>query len=217
MQLFLDTANLADIKKYAVYGIVDGVTTNPTLIAKEGVSLERRIKEICEVIPGPVSSEVIATDYKGMVEEARKYAKWAVNVFVKLPMTMDGVRACRFLTEEGININMTLVFSINQAILASKAGAKLVSPFVGRLDDISEDGMSLVHDMVHVFRSYEMGGKVLAASIRHPEHVAEAARSGADIATLPPAVLEQMFKHPLTDKGLAMFLADWEKVKSKQV
>lgn len=217
MQIFLDTANLDDIKKFATFGLVDGVTTNPSLIAKEGVSLEKRIKEICEVIPGPVSSEVIATDYDGMLVEARKYNKWAPNVFVKLPMTMDGVRACKFLSEEGISINMTLVFSINQAILASKAGAKLVSPFVGRLDDIAEDGMALVRDMVTVFRSYEMGARVLAASIRNPEHVAEAARAGASIATIPPAVLEQMFKHPLTDKGLATFLEDWEKVKDKQV
>lgn len=216
MQIFLDTANLDDIRKYASYGIIDGVTTNPSLIAKEGVSLEKRIREICELVEGPVSSEVIATDYEGMLAEARKYAAWAPNVFVKLPLTMDGVKACRTLTGESIHVNMTLVFSINQAILAAKAGADLVSPFVGRLDDISEDGMSLVRDMVQVFRNNSWGAKVLAASIRHPEHVAEAARAGAGVVTVPPAVLEMMFKHPLTDKGLAQFLADWEKVKDKQ-
>jgi transaldolase len=216
MQIFLDTANIDEIRKYASYGIIDGVTTNPSLIAKEGVSLEKRIREICELVEGPVSSEVIAIDYEGMLEEARKYAAWAPNVFVKLPLTMDGVKACRTLTGESIHVNMTLVFSINQAILAAKAGADLVSPFVGRLDDISEDGMSLVRDMVQVFRNNSWGAKVLAASIRHPEHVAEAARAGAGVVTVPSAVLEQMFRHPLTDKGLAQFLADWEKVKDKQ-
>ncbi len=216
MLFFLDTANLEDIKKYAALGVVDGVTTNPSLIAKEGVSLEKRIKEICEVVKGPVSSEVIATDFDGMLAEARKYRTWAENVYVKVPMTVDGIKACKVLTEEGVNVNVTLVFSVNQALLAAKAGAKLVSPFVGRLDDISEDGMLLVEEMVAVFDNYNFEAKVLAASIRHPEHVTKAALAGADIATIPPAVMEMLFKHPLTDKGLAAFLADWEKVKNLQ-
>ncbi len=216
MQFFLDTANLEDIKKYATLGIVDGVTTNPSLVAKEGVSLEKRIKEICEVVKGPVSSEVIATDFQGMINEARIYRTWANNVYVKVPMTMDGIRACRALTDEGVNVNVTLVFSVNQALLAAKAGAKLVSPFVGRLDDISENGMLLVEEMVTVFGNYNFEAKVLAASIRHPEHVTAAALAGADIATIPPSVMELLFKHPLTDKGIAQFLADWEKVKNLQ-
>lgn len=216
MQIFLDTANLKDIKKFAAYGLVDGVTTNPSLIAKEGVSLEKRIKEICAVIDGPVSSEVIATDFEGMVAEARRCNKWASNIFVKLPMTMAGVKACNVLSDEGININMTLIFTINQAILASKAGAKLVSPFVGRLDDAAGDGIALVKDMVKVFQYYNMGARILAASMRDPEHVEEVARAGASIVTIPSAVLELMFNHPLTDKGVAGFLADWEKVKNKQ-
>jgi transaldolase len=216
MQFFLDTANLEEIKKYAALGIVDGVTTNPSLIAKEGVSLETRIKEICSVVKGPVSSEVIATDFDGMMKEARIYRTWAENVYVKVPMTMEGIKACKALTEEGVNVNVTLVFSVNQAILAAKAGAKLVSPFVGRLDDISENGILLVEEMVTVFSNYGFESKVLAASMRHPEHVAKAALAGADIATIPPAVMEMLFKHPLTDKGLAAFLADWEKVKNLQ-
>lgn len=216
MQLFLDTANLEDIKKFADLGIIDGVTTNPSLIAKEGVSLEARIREICEVIKGPVSSEVIATDYDGMLADARRYRTWAPNVYVKLPMTWEGVRACRALSEEGVNVNMTLVFSVNQAILAAKAGAKLVSPFVGRLDDISENGIFLVEELVSVFNTFHFDTRILAASIRHPEHVTSAALAGADIVTMPPAVLEMMFHHPLTDKGLAQFMEDWEKVKNLQ-
>lgn len=216
MKFFLDTANLADIKKYAAFGIVDGVTTNPTLIAKEGVSLEKRIKEICEVVNGPVSSEVIATDYEGMVKEGLKYAKWAKNVYVKTPMTTDGIKACQKLTNEGVNVNVTLIFSANQGLIAAKAGAKLISPFVGRLDDISENGMTVVEDLVIMMSNYQFDTEILAASIRHPRHVTEAALAGADIATIPPAVLDLMFKHPLTDKGLVTFLADWEKVKKLQ-
>ncbi len=216
MKFFLDTANLADIKKYAAFGIVDGITTNPTLIAKEGVSLEKRIKEICEVVNGPVSSEVIATDYEGMVKEGLKYAKWAKNVYVKTPMTTDGIKACQKLTNEGVNVNVTLIFSANQGLIAAKAGAKLISPFVGRLDDISENGMTVVEDLVIMMSNYQFDTEILAASIRHPRHVTEAALAGADIATIPPAVLDLMFKHPLTDKGLVTFLADWEKVKKLQ-
>jgi transaldolase len=216
MDIYLDTANLADIKKYADLGIVDGVTTNPSLIAKEGVSLEKRVKEICEVISGPVSSEVIATETSAMVKEGRKYVTWADNVYVKLPMTVDGIRACKILSDEGVNVNMTLIFSINQALLAAKAGAALVSPFVGRLDDIAENGMALVREMVTVYENYDFDAQVLAASIRHPEHVAQAAMMGADIVTIPPAILDQLFHHPLTDVGLKKFLADWKKVKGKQ-
>jgi len=216
MQFFLDTANLEDIKKYARLGIIDGVTTNPTLIAKEGVSLEKRVKEICQVVPGPVSAEVIATDYEGMLQEARKIAAWAGNVYVKIPMTEEGIHACKTLSAEGLNINLTLVFSVNQALLAAKAGAKLVSLFVGRLDEISENGMLVAEEMVTVFDNYGFDAKVLVASIRHPEHVKAAALAGVDIATIRPEIMEQLFQHPLTDKGLAIFLADWEKVKNLQ-
>jgi len=216
MQIFLDTANLDEIKKYAALGIVDGVTTNPSLIAKEGVSLEKRIKEICAVVKGPVSSEVVATDYKGMLTEGRKYAKWAKNVYVKVPMTVDGIKACKTLSDEGIKVNVTLVFSVAQALLAAKAGAALISPFMGRLDDISEDGTQLIEDILIMLSNYEYKAKLLAASIRHPKHVMEVSMLGADIATIPAAVLDKMFQHPLTDKGLAAFLADWEKVKSLQ-
>lgn len=216
MKIFLDTANLEEIKKYAALGIVDGVTTNPSLIAKEGVSLEKRIKEICKVISGPVSSEVVATDYKGMLVEGRRYAKWAKNVYVKVPMTFDGIKACKTLSEEGIKVNVTLVFSVAQALLAAKAGAALISPFMGRLDDISEDGTMLIGDILQMLSNYQYKAQLLAASIRHPKHVMEVSMLGADIATIPAAVLDKMFLHPLTDKGLATFLADWEKVKSLQ-
>lgn len=216
MQFFLDTANIESIKKFVSWGVVDGVTTNPSLIAKEGVSLEKRIKEIAEVVDGPISSEVIATDAEGMIKEGREYVKWHKNVYVKLPMTPAGLEACKVLTSEGIKTNVTLVFSSSQALLAAKAGATLISPFVGRLDDISEDGMALIAEIVEIFKNFDIQTKVLAASIRHPRHVIDAARLGADIATMPPEILEKMVKHPLTDKGIAAFLADWEKVKSLQ-
>jgi transaldolase len=216
MQFYLDTANLEEIKKYSKLGIVDGVTTNPSLIAKEGVALESRIKEICQIVAGPVSSEVVATDYEGMITEGRSFAKWANNVYVKLPMTMDGIRACKTLSDEGIRVNMTLIFSTAQALLAAKAGAALISPFVGRLDDIGEDGMSLIADIVTMLGNYDYQAKVLVASVRHPRHVIDASMIGADICTMPTAVLEKLFQHPLTDKGLAAFLADWEKVKNIQ-
>lgn len=216
MQFYLDTANLEEIKKYHALGIVDGVTTNPSLIAKEGISLEERIREICSVVKGPVSSEVVSTDYEGMLAEGRKFAKWADNVYVKLPMTVDGIRACKTLSDEGINVNVTLIFSVAQALLAAKAGAALISPFVGRLDDIAEDGMGLIADIVSMLANYDYKAKVLVASIRHPRHVTDAAMMGADIGTMPGAVLDKLFQHPLTDKGLAAFLADWEKVKVLQ-
>ena len=216
MQFFLDTANLDEIKKYAAWGIVDGVTTNPSLIAKEGVSLEKRIKDICKIVNGPISSEVVATNYEEMVKEGVKYAKWHKNVYVKVPMTPDGLRACKALRAKGIHVNVTLIFSASQAVLAAKAGANLVSPFIGRLDDISEDGMGLIYEIVEIFRNYKFQTKVLVASIRHPRHVVDSMKIGADIATMPAEILDKLAKHPLTDKGLAAFLADWEKVKSKQ-
>ncbi|KKP40020.1 MAG: transaldolase, transaldolase [Candidatus Peregrinibacteria bacterium GW2011_GWF2_33_10] len=216
MNFFLDTANLNEIKKYAEMGIVDGITTNPSLIAKESVSLEKRIKEIAEVIDGPISAEVIATDFENMVKEGRRNASWHKNVYVKLPMTPDGLRACKVLTAEGIYTNITLVFSLSQAVMAAKAGATLVSPFVGRLDDISENGMQLIEDIRTVFDNYDFKTKILAASIRHPMHVTEAMKIGADIATMPASVFDQLFKHPLTDIGIKKFLDDWEKVKSIQ-
>ena len=216
MQFFLDTANLEDIKKYAAWGIIDGVTTNPSLIAKEGVSLEGRIKEILDVVDGPISAEVISENAEGMLKEGRMYAAWHPNIFVKVPMTAEGLKAVKMFSEEGIKTNVTLVFSLAQAILAAKAGATLLSPFVGRLDDISEDGMMLINEIVTAFRNYSFETKVLVASIRHPKHVMDAALIGADICTIPPAVLEQLVKHPLTDSGIEKFMADWEKVKDLQ-
>jgi transaldolase len=216
MEFFLDTANLEDIKKYAAWGVVDGVTTNPSLIAKEGVSLEKRIKEIAEVVDGPISTEVVATDMEGMLEEARKYAKWHKNIVVKIPMIEEGLRALKVLSAEGIKTNVTLVFSSGQALLAAKNGATYVSPFIGRLDDISEDGLGLIHELVGIYRNYDFSTKVLVASIRHPRHVIESSVMGADVATVPPEVFEKLIKHPLTDKGLKAFLNDWEKVKKLQ-
>ncbi|MFC1748503.1 fructose-6-phosphate aldolase [Pseudomonadota bacterium] len=216
MKIFLDTANLEDIKKYAAWGVVDGVTTNPSLIAKEGVSLETRIKEILEVVDGPISSEVIAEDAAGMVEEGKAYAAWHKNIYVKCPITPEGLKATKELSSQGIRVNATLCFSPSQALLVAKAGAAFVSPFMGRLDDISEDGTALIAEILEIYRNYDLKTEVLAASIRHPKHVVEVAALGADIATIPPEVLEKLIKHPLTDKGLATFMADWEKVKDKQ-
>ncbi len=216
MQFFLDTANLDDIKKYASWGIVDGVTTNPSLIAKEGVSLEKRIKEIAKVVNGPVSAEVISTDLKGMLVEGRKYAKWHKNVYVKVPATPEGLQAVKIFKKEGIHTNVTLVFSASQALLIAKAGADLVSPFIGRLDDISEDGMALIADIVQIYNNYNFSTKVLVASIRHPRHVVDAALIGADIGTMPAEVLDKLMKHPLTDIGIQRFMDDWKKVAQKQ-
>lgn len=216
MQLFLDTANLEEIKKYAAWGIVDGVTTNPTLIAKEGVSLEKRIKEISKVINGPISAEVIATDLKGMITEGRKMAAWHKNVYIKVPCTPDGLQVVKIFKKEGIHTNVTLVFSASQALLVAKAGTDFVSPFIGRLDDISEDGMALIADIMQIFRNYEFKTKVLVASVRHPRHVVDAALIGADICTMPAEILGKLIQHPLTDIGIQRFLDDWEKVKNKQ-
>lgn len=213
MKIFLDTADIAQIKKYAAWGIVDGVTTNPTLVAKEGVDFKTRVQEICEVISGPVSAEVIATEATKMVEEGRDIATWAPNVFVKIPMTPDGIQAVSVLSQEGIRTNVTLVFSANQAMLAAKAGATLVSPFVGRLDDIGHDGMDLIRDIVEIFGNYGIQTEVLAASIRTPQHILSAMKMGADIVTIPPELLTKMAAHPLTDKGVATFLSDWKAMK----
>ena len=216
MQFFLDTADIEEIKKYADWGVVDGVTTNPTLIAKEGVKLEDRIKEIAKIIDGPISAEVVATDSEGMIKEAREYVKWHENVYVKIPMTEEGIKALKVLSSEGINTNVTLVFSVGQAMLAAKAGATLVSPFIGRLDDISEDGMTLIQEIVDIYKNFDIKTKVLVASIHHPRHIIEGALLGADIATIPPKIFDKLIKHPMTDIGLKKFLEDWEKVKSLQ-
>ena len=214
MQFFLDTADLEAIKKYAAWGVVDGITTNPSLVAKEGVSMEKRIKEITEIIDGPISAEVLSTEYEKMVEEGKKVATWHKNIYVKLPMTEDGLKACKTLSSEGIRINQTLIFSAAQALLAAKAGATVVSPFIGRLDDIGQDGMALIAEIVDMFMNYKLETKVLVASIRHPRHVIDAARLGAGIATMPPAILEKLIKHPLTDIGLEKFLADFKNSKA---
>ncbi len=215
MKFFLDTANLEAIKSFLLYGLVDGVTTNPSIIAKEGVNLETRIKEICEVVTGPVSCEVTTLDPHEMVEQGKAYAKWAKNIYVKLPMTPAGIMACHELTQEGISTNVTLVFSVNQAIIAAKAGATVISPFVGRLDDISHEGMDLIAEIVNAYNNYDFSTEVLVASIRHPRHISQAAALGADIATMPPEVLTQLFKHPLTDIGQEKFLKDWMEVSKK--
>lgn len=216
MKFFLDTANLEDIKKYAAWGIVDGVTTNPSLLAKEGVNLEKRIKAILKIVNGPISAEVIATDAKGMLKEGRRYAKWHKNIHVKVPCTSEGLIATKQFSKEKIKTNVTLVFSANQALLAAKAGATLMSPFVGRLDDIGESGMELIEDIVDIYMNYGFPTEILVASVRSPEHVLEAAKIGADIATIPPAIFDKLIMHPLTDKGLEKFLSDWKKIAKKQ-
>ena len=212
MQFFIDTADVGEIKKALAMGLCDGVTTNPSLVAKTGRRFSEVLKEITALVPGPVSAEVTAVEYAGMMREARHYAKVAENVVVKVPLITEGLRAVRDLTAEGIRTNVTLCFSPVQALLAAKAGATYVSPFVGRLDDVSEDGMALIAQILEIFRNYDFGTKVLVASVRHPLHVLEAARLGADVATIPFNVIEQLAKHPLTDIGLKKFLADWEKV-----
>jgi len=215
MKFFLDTANLEDIKKYAAWGIVDGVTTNPSLLAKEGVDLETRIKEILEVVDGPISTEVISEDTEGMLKEAREFAKWHSNIFVKIPMTAEGLKAVKTLSDEGIKTNVTLVFSLMQAIMAAKAGATIISPFIGRLDDMSSDGMILIEEIITAFSNYDFETEIIVASIRHPRHICDAALLGADIATIPPAIFEKLVKHPLTDIGIKKFMADWKSLKEK--
>jgi transaldolase len=212
MKFFVDTADIAEIKDLAATGLVDGVTTNPSLVAKAGGDFKEIVAEICSIVPGPVSAEVAATDLAGMLKEGRALARIAANVTVKVPLTWDGLKACRALTGEGTMVNVTLCFSANQALLAAKAGATFVSPFVGRLDDAGQDGMELVREIRTVYDNYpDLRTQVLAASIRHVTHVKQAAMIGADVATIPPAVLRALVKHPLTDKGLEQFLADWRK------
>jgi transaldolase len=213
MKFFVDTAETAEIQALAASGLLDGVTTNPSLIAKSGRKFLDVIAEICAIVPGPVSAEVAATEYEQMMREAAVLRKIAANVVIKLPLTPDGLRACKALTSDGAKTNVTLCFSAVQALLAAKAGATYVSPFIGRLDDIGQDGMELIRDIVAIYRNYPetLKTEVLAASIRHPVHVLQAAKAGAHVATLPPAVLRGLYAHPLTDKGLAAFLADWAK------
>ena len=211
MKIFLDTANLDELKKAASWGIVDGVTTNPSLIAKEGVAIEEQIARICDIIDGDISAEVVATEAKAMVEEGTKLSKIHKNIVVKLPLTRDGIQACSALSKEGIRTNVTLCFSPAQALLAAKAGAYIVSPFVGRLDDIAQLGMELIESICTIYGNYGYQTQVLAASLRSPLHVAQAAEIGADIGTLPFKTLDMMFNHPLTDKGLEIFLKDYAK------
>jgi transaldolase len=215
MKIFLDTANLESIKMYNDMGLLDGITTNPSLLSKEGGDPQKTMEEICRIIKGDVSLEVISTEYSGMIEEAHRLRKYGDNVVVKCPMTADGLKACKSLTAEGIPVNITLIFSPNQAILAAKAGAKYVSPFIGRLDDIGKDGMLLIREIKQIFSNYNFKTQILVASIRHPMHVVEAAKIGAEVVTLPAEVLAKMLKHQLTDIGLKNFLADWEKLKAE--
>ncbi len=211
MKFFIDTANLDEIREAMEMGVLDGVTTNPSLISREPGDPVEILKEICRLVPGPVSAEVIATDTEGMLKEGRELAQLAENIVIKVPMTPAGVKACKRFTAEGIKVNMTLVFSPTQAIIAAKAGATFVSPFVGRIDDISGDGMELIEQIVQIYNNYQYDTEVLVASVRHPRHVVLAALYGADIATIPFKVLMNLFKHPLTDLGLEKFLSDWKK------
>jgi transaldolase len=210
MKFFVDTAEIAEIRELAATGLLDGVTTNPSLIAKSGRKIIEVIAEICGIVPGPVSAEVAATEYKAMLAEAAVLKAIAPNVTIKVPLTPDGLRACHALSQEGTMVNVTLCFSAAQALLAAKAGASFISPFVGRLDDIGQDGMFLIADIVQIYRNYPvLRTEVLVASIRNPIHLIEAAKLGAHVATIPPAVIRQLYKHPLTDSGLAAFLKDW--------
>jgi transaldolase len=214
MKLFADTGNLIELEALAAMGILDGVTTNPSLMAKEGGDPQKILKQICQLVRGPVSAEVVATDTAGMLREGRSLAGLDEHIVVKVPFTKDGVKACRTLASEGIRVNVTLIFSATQAWLAAKVGASYVSPFVGRLDDIGTTGMNLIREIVDIFDAAEYPTEVLVASVRNPIHIVEAGRMGADVVTCPPAVIEQCFKHPLTDIGLEKFLKDWEKAQA---
>jgi transaldolase len=214
MKLFVDTGSVKDIETIAQLGILDGVTTNPSLLAKEPGDYRQNLKKICDIVKGPVSGEVTATDFAGMIREGHDIARIDERMVVKVPLTRDGIRACKALAGEGIHVNVTLCFSPAQALLAAKAGASYISPFVGRLDDVATNGMELIRDIVEIYGNYDFATEILVASCRHPIHVVEAARLGADIATCPPAVIDQMFNHPLTTIGLEKFLKDWEKVQA---
>jgi len=211
MKLFVDTGNIADIQKLADIGIIDGVTTNPTLLVKEPGDYRDNLRKICEIVQGPVSGEVTATDFAGMMREGRDIAQIHKHMVVKVPLTRDGIKACKALAAENIRVNVTLCFSAAQALLAAKAGASFISPFVGRLDDVGTNGLQLIHEIVEIYSHYDFATEVLVASCRHPIHVIEAARIGADIATCPPGVIDAMFNHPLTNIGLEKFLKDWDK------
>lgn len=212
MKFFIDTANLDEIREANELGLIDGVTTNPSLVAKEGdVDFKEHIAKICEIVKGDVSAEVTSLDTEGMLREGRELAKIASNVVIKCPLTLDGLKATRKFREEGTKVNVTLCFSAAQALLAAKAGASYISPFIGRLDDIAQDGMQLIRDIVQIYDNYGFETEVLAASIRHPVHIVDCALAGADVATIPFKVIQQLVKHPLTDKGLDSFLADWKK------
>lgn len=216
MKFFIDTANLNEIKEAAEMGLIDGVTTNPSLIAKEGkVDFKKHLAKICKLVEGDVSAEVTSLDAEGMLKEGREYAQIASNIVIKCPLTLDGLKATRTFRAEGIKVNVTLCFSAAQALLAAKAGATYISPFIGRLDDIGQDGMQLIRDIVQIYDNYGFSTEVLAASIRHPMHIVDAALAGADVATIPLKVIQQLVKHPLTDKGLESFLSDWKKSGAK--
>ncbi len=211
MKIFLDTANVEEIRATAELGLLDGVTTNPTLLSRESAPYRKVLEQICEIVPGPVSAEVVSEGHQGMVREGKELSTIAENIVVKCPLTPEGLKAVRKLKDDGIRCNVTLCFSVPQAIFAAKAGAYIVSPFVGRLDDIGSEGMALIRDIVQVYRNYQFETQVLVASIRNPLHVIEAARAAADIATMPAKVFQSLFKHPLTDIGIERFLKDWEK------
>jgi transaldolase len=215
MKIFLDTANLEQIKEVASWGLLDGVTTNPSLVAKEKQPFEVLIKKICEIVPGPVSVESVSTEAEAMIKESKRLARMADNIVIKIPICLEGLKATKALAEEGIQVNTTLIFSPSQALLAAKAGTRYISPFVGRLDDISHDGLDLVDQIVTILYNYGFESEVIVASIRHPLHFVEAAMMGADIATVPYATLEKLVKHPLTERGMDTFLKDWKKVKKK--
>ncbi|MHB8171143.1 MAG: fructose-6-phosphate aldolase [Thermincolia bacterium] len=215
MKIFIDTANIDEIKKANALGVISGVTTNPSLIAKEGRNFKEVVNEICQIVDGPISAEVISLEAEGMMTEARELVKIHPNIVIKVPMTPEGLKATKELTAVGIKTNVTLIFSANQALLAALAGATFVSPFVGRLDDVGQDGMELICDIVHIFNQYSFNTEIIAASIRHPIHATQAAMAGAHISTIPYKVIQQMTKHPLTDLGIDKFLSDWETVKGK--
>ncbi|OLS01808.1 fructose-6-phosphate aldolase [Tissierella creatinophila] len=213
MKLFIDTANLDEIKEVSSWGVLAGVTTNPSLIAKEGRDFKTVVKEITDIVDGPISAEVVSEDHEGMLEEARDLAKIHKNIIIKVPMTKEGLKAVSILNKEGIKTNVTLIFSANQALLAARSGASFVSPFVGRLDDIGNEGINIVEDISEIFNIFGIETEIISASIRHPIHVLESAKAGADIATIPYKVFNQMLNHPLTDSGIKQFLSDWESVK----